>query len=823
MEELRNLHDIYIAAKKRFNEYTGEDFILPDIFKEQVTEINSNHISYNLYSAIIETRGNQNGVLNIFLPNQWFYIASYFTDFYNELQRYKKAALQVISKERLKELNGSHLSESEHKRIENLVFSNQSKEYLTRFITDYSWWSGAKTIDRGDFYVSPILNSAQLVNASQSFVADLCAFLADKQDLVKIIINGQEIDSTVGPTMGFSESINHQIIYYGAPGTGESFAIETATEGEDVIRTTFHPDSDYSTFVGAYKPTTKEVPVISNFGGKAIKVKDEEGNDIKEERIVYEFVNQAFLQAYVGAWQKLADNTIEPKKQYLVIEEINRGNCAQIFGDLFQLLDRNPQGFSEYPIKADADMKKQLKKQLAGLSIENAAVINAMYKNEDVVSKVLHGDILVLPSNLFIWATMNTSDQSLFPIDSAFKRRWDWKYVPIANAGKNWAIDANGKKYDWWDFLNKINALIGETTNSEDKKLGYFFCKTQTGIIDAETFVGKVIFYLWNDVFKDFEFEGDVFVDTDGETKLTFDKFYNPDATVRESTVEMFLNNLGVIYADEVANEEITPEEDDEFIPEETEDNANLTNGNGPDTSTYSINGKGSYGKTNVPIECVRLYASMHPESTIQEIVDVWQNLGVKHVKHLVETEEAHTQRGLETKDDKFKYKAKELILPQGGKVFVSNQFNVERIASFIEKVNAQDWGIYIAKIGGQKETLTNQSNSLKTNSQRFYVTFPDGTTIEESTQFDTYTKALQKIGLDKAESVAAQKRYTRKNCALIDRIQREEILNSTGFSYVTIEGYHIVKNILVDTMRDVINNISQVLNLGVQAVITKV
>lgn len=485
---------------------------------------------------------------------------------------------------------------------------------------------------------------------------------------------------------------NLQIIYYGAPGTGKSFTIKEQTEGKDVIRTTFHPDSDYSTFVGAYKPTTKEVPVISNFGGKAIKVKDEDGKDIKEERIVYEFVNQAFLQAYVGAWQKLADNSIEPKKQFLVIEEINRGNCAQIFGDLFQLLDRNPQGFSEYPIKADADMKKQLKKQLAGLSIENAAAINALYKNEDVVSKVLDGDILLLPCNLFIWATMNTSDQSLFPIDSAFKRRWDWKYVPIANAEKNWAIEANGKKYDWWDFLKKINSLIGETTNSEDKKLGYFFCKTETGIIDAETFVGKVIFYLWNDVFKDFEFEGDVFVDTDGETKLTFDKFYNPDATVRESTVEVFLNNLGVELI-----EEGPAVMDDE---EETEE---------------------------------------QPEETLEDPVE------------------------------------------------------------------------------------REQSPSINTGRQRFFVTFPDGTTIEERTQFETYTKALQKIGLDKAEAVAAQKRYTRKNCALIDRIQREEILNSTGFTYVTIEGYHIVKNILVDTMRDVINNISQVMNLGVQAVITRV
>lgn len=616
-----------------------------------------------------------------------------------------------------------------------------------------------------------------------------------------------------------------QQIFYGAPGTGKSYVIKELTKGADVIRTTFHPDSDYSTFVGAYKPTTKEVPVISNFGGKAIKVKDEDGKDIKEERIVYEFVNQAFLQAYVGAWQKLADNTIEPKKQYLVIEEINRGNCAQIFGDLFQLLDRNPQGFSEYPIKADADMKKQLKKQLAGLSIENAAVINAMYKNEDVVGKVLDGDILLLPSNLFIWATMNTSDQSLFPIDSAFKRRWDWKYVPIANAEKNWAIDANGKKYDWWDFLKKINALIGETTNSEDKKLGYFFCKTQTGVIDAETFVGKVIFYLWNDVFKDFEFEGDVFVDTDGETKLTFDKFYNPDATVRESTVEVFLNNLGVIFANEVTNEEITPEEDDDFIPEEDEDTSGSgvseSASDGKDRSRYSINGQGSFNKRKLALECVRIYSNNHPNLTAQELVDVWMGLNLMRT-NFIETSAFHAERAEAAKNDSiFDKRYYPHSLPNNnGTVYINNQFDVERINDFVKKVNAQDWGIYISKIEGRGENMS--LGNSRTNTQRFYVTFPDGTTIEERTQFETYTKALQKIGLDKAEPIAAQKRYSRLNCALIDRVQREEIVNSKGFSYVTIGGYHIVKNILVNTMSDVINNISQVLNLGVQAIITR-
>ena len=189
MEELRNLRQMASLASGRFNQYDGDDFVLPQIFKDKVKEINSNTITYNKYSAIIETKGTQNGILNIFMPNQWFYIASYFTDFYNELQKYKKYALKVAPKERLKELNGKQLSESELNLIRNLNIDETSKKYLVRFITEYFWWGGAKTIDRGDFYVSPILSYANLVNASQSFVADLCAFLSDKQELVQTIIN----------------------------------------------------------------------------------------------------------------------------------------------------------------------------------------------------------------------------------------------------------------------------------------------------------------------------------------------------------------------------------------------------------------------------------------------------------------------------------------------------------------------------------------------------------------------------------------------------------------------------------------------------------
>lgn len=365
-----------------------------------------------------------------------------------------------------------------------------------------------------------------------------------------------------------------QQIFYGAPGTGKSHAINELTAGKDVIRTTFHPDTDYSTFVGAYKPTTKSVPVTTVIGTNAVPVKLN-GKEMMEDKIVYEYVSQAFLQAYVAAWRKYCDvqEGEEPVDEFLVIEEINRGNCAQIFGDLFQLLDRGDEGFSEYPIKADSDMKKLLEKEFEGLEIKNKEGINALFKGgKDIVAEVLAGDVLLLPNNLYIWATMNTSDQSLFPIDSAFKRRWDWNYVPISNAGKNWMIEVNGAQYDWWKFLEAINDKVYHATYSEDKKLGYFFCKAKDGVISADKFVSKVIFYLWNDVFKDSEFEGDTFKDEDGE-KLSFDKFYsveNNQVKVNGTKIVKFLSNLNLkpdSVTDEGNGEEGVETEGDKKLP----------------------------------------------------------------------------------------------------------------------------------------------------------------------------------------------------------------------------------------------------------------
>ncbi len=241
-------------------------------------------------------------------------------------------------------------------------------------------------------------------------------------------------------------------------------------------------------------------------------------------KITYEFVPQAFTKAYTAAW-----NTTE--EVYLIIEEINRGNCAQIFGDLFQLLDRK-NGVSEYPIDADADLANYISKKLESSP------------RADFPEGVKEGKKLVLPSNLYIWATMNTSDQSLFPIDSAFKRRWDWKYIPIKeHPDKNYKIEIGEKTYDWWGFLERINKVIGDTTSSEDKKLGYFFVKTETSKVSDEQFVGKVLFYLWNDVFKNYGFDNTIFSKGDKD-KFVFSDFFNADGSPNRDNVQLFLKRV---------------------------------------------------------------------------------------------------------------------------------------------------------------------------------------------------------------------------------------------------------------------------------------
>ena len=342
-----------------------------------------------------------------------------------------------------------------------------------------------------------------------------------------------------------------QQIFYGAPGTGKSHKIKEdegvkkAEENNLVFRTTFHPDSDYSTFVGAYKPTIDK-RAVRNVAGDIVKNTNQE--EVYEDSITYSFVPQTFLQAYVAAWNNPEENV------YLIIEEINRGNCAQIFGDLFQLLDRDCDGFSEYPIMADNDLKKYLN----GKDEERKDVLT----NKDGIKD----GKLRLPKNLHIWATMNTSDQSLFPIDSAFKRRWDWVYVPIDTAKETWYIKIEDSYYGWTQFLDIVNDELLTDETAEDKHLGFYFCKatekkdgteSDPNVITAETFVGKVLFYLWNDVFKVYGIPSKI-----GSSKdWPFRKFYQRNGEVDEEKVKELMKKL-----------DITPEGGNENKEEEAKD-----------------------------------------------------------------------------------------------------------------------------------------------------------------------------------------------------------------------------------------------------------
>lgn len=296
-------------------------------------------------------------------------------------------------------------------------------------------------------------------------------------------------------------------------------------------------------------------------------------------------------------------------------------------------------------------MQKYLEKEFAGWEITNKDEINQLYGEANMVNLIMKGERLVLPSNLYIWATMNTSDQSLFPIDSAFKRRWDWKYVSISesrdkatNAPLNWYINTGDKQYDWWSFISKVNELIGSLTNSEDKKLGYFFCKAKDGEIDADLFVSKVIFYLWNDVFKDYGFDDKDFQDEEGKI-LSFDRFYedkNGKTNVDIAIVKQFLANLGV---EEYYSDEREDSEDSEDSYEKESDfelnNNNNSNSTSYDYTKYRVNGSSELlGKGKMALAVMEYLVNDKKETYSEILSDISRIINSKTDRIVIKVED---------------------------------------------------------------------------------------------------------------------------------------------------------------------------------------
>ena len=506
-----------------------------------------------------------------------------------------------------------------------------------------------------------------------------------------------------------------QQILFGAPGTGKSHTINSdanITE-QNSIRTTFHPDSDYSTFVGCYKPTKKEqskgvltplndlisiskeqstteqrVKFISKYAESIKAAAKENGlsdnriirdtnyfgwnsdtylmnflNEILEERakiddseITYDFTPQAFTNAYVAAWKDL-DNPF-----YLIIEEINRGNCAQIFGDIFQLLDRDEYGYSSYKTTPDQDLANYIREQFTDTDIDDA----------DVKS----GKKMQLPPNLHIWATMNTSDQSLFPIDSAFKRRWDWRYIPIDYTDRGHYINCGDTQYSWADFLQKVNDRVESVTQSEDKKLGYWFMGNgaEQKEITIDRFVSKVVFYLWNDVFKDFGKSGNtIFKDSFAKFHLFFDFSGKPKVDV----VKAFLDAL------EVKSREI------ELTEEELAEASNSA------SSDFTLNGV-QMSLKDIALNVVKNYATANPQMNAVAIkntfMEACKGCGISHI---VETDEEYRVRAAS------QYSANRsqtpLTLANGEVIHITTQWRAKKedqnFFKFIEVCHRNNWG----------------------------------------------------------------------------------------------------------------------------------
>lgn len=294
--------------------------------------------------------------------------------------------------------------------------------------------------------------------------------------LKKIDLNLSHENHNVEKTYSLPEEFSHNRIIFGAPGTGKSYLLEMNRKyfGENYERVTFHPNYTYAQFVGTYKP---------------VPIKDTEGNDT----ITYQYVPGPFMRILVKALRSINDNTNQP--YLLLIEEINRANVAGVFGDVFQLLDRKD-GESEYSIATSEDVQLYLKKELGG--------------------ELSDYDSIKIPHNMYIWATMNSADQGVFPMDTAFKRRWDFEYISINNNEEGIEgikiLLGEDKHIVEWNALRKAinNILLNVCKVNEDKLLGpYFISKSilQVGedglLINNSKFIdvfkNKVLMYLYED------------------------------------------------------------------------------------------------------------------------------------------------------------------------------------------------------------------------------------------------------------------------------------------------------------------------------------
>jgi hypothetical protein len=289
---------------------------------------------------------------------------------------------------------------------------------------------------------------------------------------ISIVLNETKIPQNIIVNVPFP----HNRILFGAPGTGKSYKLnedrKTYFRDTNYERVTFHPNYSYAQFVGSYKPKPKFR-------------KDDKGKDV--EFVSYEYVAGPFLRT----WVKAKKSVMEGKNEnfLLIVEEINRANVAAVFGDVFQLLDRQADGTSEYNISTSEEMRKYL--------------LDKGFNQDDI-------ETITIPSNMYIWSTMNSADQGVLPMDSAFKRRWNFEYIGINEgiseiSGKTITLKPYGA-IEWNWIRTKINDRLTEAdlNVNEDKLIGPFFLSDKELVSSKidEIFKSKLLMYLFEDVLK---------------------------------------------------------------------------------------------------------------------------------------------------------------------------------------------------------------------------------------------------------------------------------------------------------------------------------
>lgn len=450
----------------------------------------------------------------VFFPNQYFYLAILCKNYAEALFKYCDFFdNNVKNNSSLKEqIINQHFSNTKYTSFFNNI---EDSKFFSDFIIggEVSSFRPGKNLVNGDKYRgtkdifgSCILKKISIPDASSNYFGSIVYYLTKRNDLYSQL--DSEIYQQIKNNNNFIKqnsvlsSTQHpsQIIFYGVPGSGKSHRIDEDTKNvpdEQKMRVVFHPEYTNADFVGQIVPRV-------------------------DDGVDYRFKAGPFSRILKRAYQNI------DKPFYLIIEEINRGNASAIFGDLFQLLDRDESGYSKYSVE-NLDINSYIRSK------------DNLYNDKEVPSTVKVGDTewteitgIRLPPNLSILATMNTSDQNVFALDNAFQRRWDMELVEnkflISNESSEDEKEKAKKQasaiielpqanltYTWQQFQSIINSIISEKSNStelssmEDKRLGCWFVKAceyesenkeKKFGISKKIFANKVLKYLWDDAFK---------------------------------------------------------------------------------------------------------------------------------------------------------------------------------------------------------------------------------------------------------------------------------------------------------------------------------